>query len=113
MRSIALRIGQKSVVGGVSGYPISLFVGDDADVVRQLDDGAAPIATDVIPEDLRVEQPQLHPQTNQPLDARLARDYLTGPTAGTELLERVGTLLFDVLNRPGIAAPWKQERDAA
>ena len=112
MRSVAIRVGQKGA-GGVSGYPISLFVGDDADVVRQLDDGTAPAATDVIPDDLRVEQPPLHPQTNLPLDARLARDYLTGPTAGTEILERVGTLLFDVLNRPGIAAQWKQERDAA
>src|SRR5689334_22744491 len=112
MRSVALRIGQKDE-GGVSGYPLSLFIGDDADVVRQLDDGSTPAATDVIPEDLHVEQPPLHPQTNQPLDARLARDYLTGPTSGTDLLERLGLLLFDVLNRPGVAALWKQERDLA
>ena len=112
MRSVALRIGVKGE-GGAAGYPLSLFVGDDADVVRQLADGSPPAASDLIPPDLAVTNPPLHPVTNTPLDPTQARDYLLGPTAGTELLERVGTLLFDVLNRPGIAALWKQERDAA
>src|SRR5687768_11753139 len=112
MRSVALRVGTKGE-GGVDGYPLSLFVGDDTDVVRQLTDGSAPTASDVIPADLGVPNPPLHPTTNAPLDPLLAREYLLGPTAGSELLERVGTLLFDVLNRPGIAALWKQERDAA
>ena len=112
MRTVALRIGMKGE-GGTDGYPLSLFVGDDADVVRQLSDGSAPAASDVIPADLAVTNPPLDPATNAPLEALRAREYLLGPTAGTELLERVGTLLFDVLNRPGIAATWKQERDAA
>src|SRR5215207_8409830 len=112
MRSIALRIGTKGE-GGVDGYPLSLFVGADTDVVRQLSDGSPPSASDVIPADLAVANPPLHPTTNAPLDPLLAREYLLGPTGGTELLERVGTLLFDVLNRPGIAALWKQERDSA
>jgi len=112
MRSIAFRIGTKGE-GGVDGYPLSLFVGDDAEVVRQLTDGSAPTASDIIPSDLAVINPPLHPATNEPLQALLARDYLLGPTAGTDLLERVGTLLFDVLNRPGVAPLWKQERDTA
>src|SRR5688572_21485608 len=112
MRTVALRVGRKGE-GGATGYPLSLFVGDDTDVVRQLGDGSPPVASDVIPEDLSVASPPLDPTTNLPLDARLAREYLLGPTAGTELLERVGTLLFDVLNRPGIATEWKKERDAA
>jgi hypothetical protein len=112
MRCIAFRIGTKGE-GGVAGYPLSLFVGDDADVVRQLIDGSAPAASDVIPPDLGVANPPLHPTTNAPLDPLLARDYLLGPAAGTDLLERVGTLLFDVLDRPGVAALWKQERDTA
>ena len=112
MRSVALRIGVRGE-GGAAGYPLSLFVGDDTEVVRQLSDGSAPTATDVIPADLGVANAPLHPATNQPLDPMLAREYLLGPTAGTELLERVGLLLFDVLNRPGIAAAWKQERDSA
>src|SRR5687768_11892087 len=105
MRTVALRIGMKGE-GGADGYPLSLFVGDDADVVRQLSDGSAPVASDVIPADLAVTNPPLDPATNAPLEALRAREYLLGPTAGTELLERVGTLLFDVLNRPGIAATW-------
>jgi hypothetical protein len=112
MRSIAFRIGTKGE-GGVAGYPLSLFVGEDTDVVRQLTDGSPPAASDVIPCDLKVANPPLHPATNEPLDPLLARDYLLGLTSGTDLLERVGTLLFDVLNRPGIAALWKQERDTA
>jgi len=112
MRSIAFRIGTKGE-GGVDGYPLSLFVGDDAEVVRQLTDGSAPTASDIIPSDLAVANAPLHPATNEPLQALLARDYLLGPTAGTDLLERVGTLLFDVLNRPGVAPLWKQERDTA
>ena len=112
MRSIAFRIGTKGE-GGAAGYPLSLFVGDDADVIRQLTDGSPPVASDVIPSDLAVAAPPLHPTTNAPLDPLLARDYLLGPTAATDVLERVGTLLFDVLNRPGIAAAWKQERDTA
>jgi hypothetical protein len=112
MRSVALRIGVKGE-GGVAGYPLALFVGDDADVVRQLSDGSPPVAVDVIPDDLSVPNSPLHPDTGQPLDARLARDYLLGPTAGGDLLERVGTLLFDVLNRPAIAPLWQQERDTA
>lgn len=112
MRSVALRIGVRGE-GGAAGYPLSLFVGDDADVVRQLTDGSPPAAADVIPDDLSVANPLLHPETNAPLDARLAREYLLGPTAETDLLERVGVLLFDVLNRPGIAGLWKQERDTA
>ena len=51
MRSIAFRIGTKGE-GGAAGYPLSLFVGDDADVIRQLTDGSAPVASDVIPSDL-------------------------------------------------------------
>src|SRR5215217_1741006 len=112
MRSVALRIGIKGE-GGVAGYPLSLFVGDDADVIRQLTDGSPPAATDIIPPTLTVANPPLHPDTNTPLDPLLTRDYLLGPTAGTELLERVGQLLFDVLNRPAIAPLWNQERDTA
>src|SRR5689334_10761432 len=112
MRSVALRIGVNGE-GGAAGYPLSLFVGDDADVIRQLTDGSPPAASDLIPPDLAVANPPLHPGTNVPLDARLTRDYLLGPTAGTELLDRVGQLLFDVLNRPAIAHLWKQERDTA
>src|SRR3954462_15532565 len=106
MRSIAFRIGTKGE-GGVAGYPLSLFVGDDAQVIRQLTDGSAPAASDVIPPDLAVANSPLHPTTNEPLEALHARDYLLGPTAGTVLLERVGALLFDVLNRPGVATQWK------
>ena len=109
MRSIALRIGMKGE-GGAAGYPLSLFVGDDADVVRQLGDGSAPVATDIIPRRpaRRESSAASARRTSRSIAAR-ARLPL-GPTAGTELLERVGTLLFDVLNRPGIAALWKQER---
>ncbi|HUQ83098.1 MAG TPA: CHAT domain-containing protein [Gemmatimonadaceae bacterium] len=112
MRSVALRIEAKGE-GGAAGYPLSLFIGDDADVIRQLTDGSAPAASDLIPPDLTVANPPLHPDTNTPLEPLLTRDYLLGPTAGTELLERVGQLLFDVLNRPAIAPLWKQERDTA
>jgi hypothetical protein len=76
---------------------------------------AAPIAQGTIPADLAVPNAPAHPDdpaTPLTVESALAWYQALDDPSPTGL-EAVGTLLFRLLDQPGITAAWKAQRDAA
>ncbi|MEP6780530.1 MAG: CHAT domain-containing protein [Gemmatimonadaceae bacterium] len=107
MNALLIRIGEK----GPNGYALSLYSGQEADVLmRANDDSAKPDVSSVIPLDFASSLSIKDMACASVQDTRL---MLVKAGASNTILRDLGIRLFELLNRDDVGKRWAAERDAA
>jgi len=106
VRAVALAVDLPNAGGD---YPVSLWVGEEQDVLTRLTSNEAPDAADIIPANLGHDAAAVPPS----VDPRQARALLLKANGTDDTLDRVGMRLLDVLERPKIRKLWRKERKEA
>jgi hypothetical protein len=102
VKALLIRVSEKAA----DGYAVSLYAGEEADVLQRASDNAKPDATDTIPLTLKTT-------AGDEVDVTASRQALASADGTDKRLRTLGIRLYQLLARGTVGTQWSKARKAA